>query len=177
MSRPIPMYRKLWLTGEVTEASVQAIVDKIMEINKDDDEKRKDYSDWVSEPIWLFINTFGGVCYDSFGLVDIMQASRAPVYTVAIGKCMSSGLLIYIGGKQRFTGPNTTFMFHDVSFGKAGKTEEVKQELEEAKRIGSRYCNFIKERTNITQEMMDSYIKTKAEWYIPAEEAIGLGIS
>jgi hypothetical protein len=68
-------------------------------------------------------------------------------------------------------------MFHDVSSWATGKTEQVKQELEEAQRLAKMYCDTITGTSKVTQEMLDDYIMRKAEWYIPAEEAIKLKIA
>ena len=44
--RPYPMYRNLVLSDEITSESVRSIINKIMDINYDDDLKTNDYCDW-----------------------------------------------------------------------------------------------------------------------------------
>ena len=125
----------------------------------------------------LFINSNGGNAYDAFALADIIKTSKTPVYTVAIGWCMSGGLLIFMAGKKRFVGENATLMFHDVSGWVNDKTEGIKQELEESKRLSKMYCNIITCNSLVRQETLDDYITRKAEWFISAEEAINLKIA
>ena len=132
--KPTPLYRNILISEEIDSSSVKVAINKIMDINYDDDLKEQDYKDWIREPIMLFINSNGGNVYDSFALADIIKTSKTPVYTVAIGWCMSGGLLIFMEGKKRFVGENATLMFHDVSGWVNDKTEGIKQELEEAKR-------------------------------------------
>ena len=43
--RPYPMYRNLVLSDEITSESVRSIINKIMDINYDDDLKTNDYCD------------------------------------------------------------------------------------------------------------------------------------
>ena len=129
--KPIPLYRNILISEEIDSSSVKAAISKIMDINYDDDLKEQDYKDWVREPIMLFINSNGGNVYDSFALADIIKTSKTPVYRVAIGWCMSGGLLIFMAGKKRFIGENATLMFHDVNSRANDKIEGLKQELEE----------------------------------------------
>ena len=90
---------------------------------------------------------------------------------------MSAGLWIFMAGSTRLIGEHATLMFHDVNSWATGKTEQVKQELEEAQRLAKMYCNTITDTSKGTQEMLDDYIMRKAEWYIPAEEAIKLKVA
>lgn len=51
MARPEPMERKLYLKKLVDEESIMPLIETIHKINGDDDEKEKEYKDWVREPI------------------------------------------------------------------------------------------------------------------------------
>lgn len=175
--KPTPLYRNILISEEIDSNSVKVAINKIMDINYDDDLKEQDYKDWVREPIMLFINSNGGNAYDSFALADIIKTSKTPVYTIAIGWCMSGGLLIFMAGKKRFVGENATLMFHDVTGWVNDKTEGIKQELEESKRLSKMYCNLITYNSLVKQETLNDYIIRKAEWFIPAEEAINLKIA
>lgn len=175
--KPTPLYRNILISEEIDSSSVKVAINKIMDINYDDDLKEQDYKDWIREPIMLFINSNGGNAYDSFALADIIKTSKTPVYTIAIGWCMSGGLLIFMAGKKRFVGENATLMFHDVTGWVNDKTEGIKQELEESKRLSKMYCNLITYNSLVKQETLDDYIIRKAEWFIPAEEAINLKIA
>ena len=71
--RPYPMYRNLVLSSEITSDSVLSIINKIMDINYDDDLKANDFVDWKREPIYLFINSNGGNAYDALALIDVIR--------------------------------------------------------------------------------------------------------
>ena len=175
--KPTPLYRNILISEEIDSSSVKVAINKIMDINYDDDLKEQDYKDWIREPIMLFINSNGGNAYDAFALTDIIKTSKTPIYTIAIGWCMSGGLLIFMAGKKRFIGENATLMFHDVTGWVNDKTEGIKQELEESKRLSRMYCNIITYNSLVKQETLDDYITRKAEWFISAEEAINLKIA
>ena len=82
-----------------------------------------------------------------------------------------------MAGKKRFIGENATLMFHDVNSWANDKTEGLKQELEESQRLSKMYCNMITYNSLVKQDALNDYIIRKAEWYIPAEEAINLKIA
>ena len=65
----IAKYRKLILSDDVTQGSVNTIMAAIFDINHNDrlcEEKLKDYE---AEPIELYINSFGGSAYDGLALL------------------------------------------------------------------------------------------------------------
>ena len=169
MARPEAIYRKFLLSSKISNETVQKAIDFIMEINRDDDLKEKEYIDWKREPILLYINSFGGSVYDGLALVDIIQESKTPVYTIVIGSAMSMALWIFLAGKKKFIGKNATLMFHDISQSIQDKKEDL--------RLRNMLINRIVSTTAITEKQLNDYIARKAEWYIPADEAIKLKIA
>ena len=177
MSKPQEQYRKILLSENINALSVKDIITKIMEINHDDDLKEADYKDWERKPIKLFINSFGGSVYDGLSLVDIIKQSKTPVHTISIGSSMSMGFWIYLAGHKRFVGENATLMFHDLSTCAWDKIEGIKQELNEYLRLQKVICNEVTSTSLVKQETLDDYLTRKAEWYIPADEAIRLKLA
>lgn len=177
MSKPNEQYRNILLSDEIKAETVKPIIETIMQINNDDDEKENDYKDWERKPIKLFINSFGGSCYDGLALVDIIKQSKTPVHTISIGSSMSMGFWIYLAGHKRYIGENATLMFHDVTTWVWAKTEEIKQELNQSLVLSKMYCDAITSTSLVKQETLDDYINRKAEWYIPANEALKLKLA
>ena len=177
MAKPENRYRKLLLSDYIENASVKNIITQIMDINYDDDLREKDYKDWERKPILLFINSFGGSVYDGLALVDIIRQSTTPVYTISIGSSMSMGFWIYLAGKKRFVGENATLMFHDISTYIWDKAEGIKQEIKELDRLQEILIKEIVNTSLVKREQLQDYITRKAEWYIPADEAIKLKLA
>jgi ATP-dependent Clp protease protease subunit len=177
MSIPKEKERNILLSEDITASSVKGIIEKIIDINSDDDEKEEYYKNWERKPIKLFINSFGGSCYDGLALIDIIKQSKTPVHTISIGSSMSMGLWIYLAGHKRYVGEHATLMWHDVTTWVWDKTEGIKQELNEALRLSKMYCNEMVSTSMVKQETLDDYINRKAEWYIPADEAIRLKLA
>ena len=79
MSKPQELYRNILLSDNIAADTVKGIIETIMHINHDDDLKEADYKDWERKPIKLYINSFGGSCYDGLALIDIIKQSKTPV--------------------------------------------------------------------------------------------------
>ena len=99
------------------------------------------------------------------------------MHTISIGSSMSMGFWIYLAGHERYVGENATLMFHDVSTVAMDKLEGIKQELSEMQRLQHLICREITSTSLVKQEILNDYITRKAEWYIPAEEAIKLKLA
>lgn len=177
MSRPEEKYRKILLSDTIASVSVKDVIKEIMEINRDDDLKTRDYIDWERKPIKLYINSFGGSVYDGLALVDVIKQSNTPVHTICIGSAMSMGFWIYLAGEKRYVGENSTLMFHDISSWIWDKSETIKQELKEILRLQEMLLNEIQSRSLVKKETLDDYIIRKAEWYIPSDKAIKLKLA
>lgn len=177
MSRPEEKYRKLLLSEDITSSAVKGIIREIMEINYDDDRKEAEYKGWERKPIELFINSFGGSVYDGLSLVDVIKQSKTPVYTISIGSSMSMGFWIYLAGHKRLVGEHATLMFHDITGFVWDKSATFKQELNEILRLQKIICEEITNTSLVHQDTLDDYINRKAEWYIPADEAIKLKLA
>lgn len=175
--KPQPMYRNILLSEEITCSAVEKVINTIFSINYDDDQKEADYKDFTREPIFLFINSVGGGAYDALALCDVINRSKTPVYTIALGCTMSAGLLIYLYGHKRLVGYNSTLMYHDVSSGMHGKSEYVKQELKEMQRIADIMNVRMVSTSKIEMTTLRNYIDRKAEWYIDAAHALDLHLA
>ena len=169
--------RDLLLSDRISQGTVKDIIKDIFEINFDDDEKEEIYKDWERKPIQLFINSYGGSVYDGLALIDIIKRSKTPVHTVCIGSCMSMALWVWLSGAKRFVGESATLMFHDVSLFAYDKTEGIKQELNEMIRLQEMLVSEIVGKSMVKEERLRDYISRKAEWYIPATEAITLKLA
>ena len=178
MAKPNPMERKLYLKELVDEKSVMPLIEAIHRINDDDAEKEKEYNGWEREPIKLYIYTYGGVCYAGFALIDAIRASKTPVHTIVLGTAMSMGIFIFNAGHKRLIGEHATLMYHDVSLHLDNEmTEGIKIELAEGLRLQKMGIQFLTVYSLVEESVINDYINRKADWFIPAEEAVRLKIA
>jgi ATP-dependent Clp protease protease subunit len=169
--------RTLLLSNRISQSSVKDIIESIFEINEDDRQKEEVYKGWERTPIQLFINSYGGSVYDGLALIDVIKHSKTPVHTICVGSCMSMALWIWLAGVRRLVGERATLMFHDLSTFAIDKTEGIKQELNEMLRLQDLLIADIVGCSLVEEEKLRDYIMRKAEWYIPASDAISLRLA
>jgi len=87
---------------------------------------------------------------------------------------MSAGFLIYLFGHKRYMGEHATLMYHDVATFAHGKSEYVKQELSEVKRLANMMNQLIINTSKVGLKTLEDYINRKAEWYIDLATALDL---
>jgi ATP-dependent Clp protease, protease subunit len=174
--RPKPRERTIMISDQIGRESVSDAIKSILNINRNDDEMDHVYRDWQRPPILLYLNTYGGSVYDGLSLINAIETSRTPIHTIAIGSAMSMGLFILVSGQKRFAGQYSTIMYHQLSDFAWDKLEGIKDQVKEAERIEKICESILYRRSNVPEQTIEQHKKNKSEWYIPAEEALSLGI-
>jgi len=157
--------RKLYINFEIDETLLNDITYHILRFNTED--KGKPIEE--RKPILLYCTSVGGSLIDGFSLIDIILASKTPVYTVNIGYWYSMGLHIGLAGHKRFATKNATCLLHDgqnFAYNSSGKLkDQMKFQDEQEKRIKE----YVLSRTKLTSEEYDD--NYRVEWYMYANQA------
>lgn len=139
--------RIIFLSGEVSEASMDTIVAQLLYLDSVD-----------NRDINLYINSGGGDCYSGLELVSVMDFVRSDVATTVLGLAASMGAVIASNGEKgkRFLLPYSRFMIHQPlsSFGYSRFTdskialaemESVRNDLYEvlSKNSGNQFENIV----------------------------------
>lgn len=163
--------RELYL-GSITNGTGQTIDGYIRFWNSYDEIHRIPVEE--RQPIKIYIDSCGGNLSDTFTMIDAIEMSKTPVWTIATGCAYSGGFFTFIAGHKKIAYPHATFLFHEGETGQssdAGKfrnyAEFYVKELDKLKDITLKY-------TNITPEDYKEHIKD--DWWFTAEEALNLGI-
>lgn len=157
--------RKLFLTANVDQCTVEDLVKNILQFNRED--VGIDVADRT--PIILYVASNGGEVDAGFELIDAIQSSKTPVYTVNLGYQYSMGFLIGLAGVKRFATQNAKFLMHDGANFVYNSGSKAQDQMEFQKKIEERIKKYIIDRSNITEEEYDS--KLRVEWYLFADEA------
>ena len=157
--------RKFFLTTEIAQETVADIVRHIMQINKED--KGIPYEQRV--PILIYVASNGGEVDAGFELIDVILASKTPVYTINMGYQYSMGFLIGLAGHKRFAAKNAKFLMHDGSNFVYGNSSKVQDRVRFDARVEERIREYVLSRSRVTPEEYDS--KFRVEWYMFADEA------
>ena len=159
--------RKFFLNYEVDQCGIHDIARHILQINKEDDtagiprEERR--------PILLYIASNGGEVDSGFELIDIIESSVTPVYTVNLGFQYSMGFLIGLAGHKRYAMKNAKFLMHDGSNFVWNSGAKAQDQMEFNKKVEARVKEYVLSHSNVSEQEYDS--KLRVEWYLFADEA------
>jgi ATP-dependent Clp protease protease subunit len=157
--------RKLFLNMEIDQISVADIARHILQYNKED----AGIEPADRQPILLYVVSNGGEVDSGFELIDVIQSSKTPVYTINLGYQYSMGFLIGLAGHKRFATRNAKYLMHDGSNFVYNSGAKAQDQMEFNRKVEERVKQYIISRSNVTSEEYDS--KLRVEWYLFADEA------
>ncbi len=173
--------RDLYLSSSIDTNAVNGVVKDIQKIVSADNALKEWFrtelkQEYTPAPIRLFIDSSGGKVYHTLGLYDVIRNCQTPVHTIALGLAASCAGVLLVAGHRRFAYPNSTILIHSVSVMLTGKSEELKDDLEETLRINEIINGIFVTRTQITVQQLHEKDLYKKDWWISAQEALDLGI-
>ena len=157
--------RKLFLPTEIEAETVGDIVRHIMQINREDADSPPE----ERKPILLYVSCRGGSLDDGMSVIDAIENSLTPVYTINIGYAYSMGFLIGLAGHKRFCTKNAMFLMHDGTDFIMDSSAKAIDRLEFNKRMEARLKQYVISHSKITQEEYEQ--KYRVEWYMFSDEA------
>ena len=157
--------RKLYLNEGIDQCSVAEIVKHILQYNSDD----KGIDPAERKPVLLYVVSEGGEVDSGFELIDTIQCSKTPIYTINLGYQYSMGFLIGLAGHKRFAMKNAKFLMHDGSNFVYNSGAQAQDQMRFNSRVEERIKEYILSRGNLTSEEYDA--KLRVEWYMFADEA------
>lgn len=157
--------RKIWLHDGIDIEMVSGAIHNIYQYNRED----ADLPVEERKPILLYIASNGGSVDAGFALIDAIQTSKTPVYTINTGYWYSMGFLIGLAGKKRFAMPNATFLMHDGSNFIWTSGSKAQDQADFNRRVEARVKQYILDHSTLTSKEYDK--KQRVEWYLFADEA------
>jgi len=150
------------------DIDVMAIHRQIMLWNMEDKEIEPDQR----QPIKLVIYSPGGYMGHMWSIVDLINASKTPVWTINIGQASSAAFLIFVSGKQRFMTKNAVCIVHEGSAEMGGDAVKVMDAATSYKEDLKRMKQYITEHTGIPMRMLTS--KRANDWTITSDKCLEL---
>ena len=140
------------------------------------------YQNIASKPddiLTIYINSNGGDLYESFGLIDMMYASKCEIRTVGLGQISSAAFLIFCSGSKghRIVGRNTSIMCHQYSSEYGGKHHELKSFLKEGEYCNQRMLDLIKRNSSLEERVIKNKLLNSTDAFLTAEEMLTLGLA
>ncbi|USO02340.1 MAG: ATP-dependent Clp protease proteolytic subunit [Alphaproteobacteria bacterium] len=158
--------RIIFLTGEINDDVASLISAQLLFLEAENPEA----------PIYLYINSPGGVVSSTFAMLDTMNFITPDVYTVCIGQACSGGSLLLAGGTKgkRYALKNSRVMIHQPHGGARGQASDMKIQIEEM--LKSRETLYAMYADFTGQSI--SKIKTALErdTFLSADDALKFGL-
>lgn len=115
-------------------------------------------------PIYLHISSYGGLLFDAFTAIDVIQSCKVPVYTIIDGPTASAGTIISVVGSKRFMRPNAYMLIHQLSSGSWGKMSELEDEHQNNTMLMKRIKEIYTEHASIPKKQLAEILKHDLWW-------------
>lgn len=115
-------------------------------------------------PIFIHISSFGGLLFDAFTAIDVIQACKVPVHTIIDGPTASAGTLISVVGNKRYMRPNAYMLIHQLSSSSWGKMTELEDEHENNTMLMKRIKDIYMENASIPKKQLSEILKHDLWW-------------
>ena len=154
------------LTGSVTDEMSSSITAQLLFLE----------SEAPSKPIYMYINSPGGLVTAGLAIYDTMQYITPEVSTICLGQACSMGSLLLAGGEKgrRYALPNSRIMLHQPSGGAQGMASDIEIQATEILRTRSRlnalYCGHLGQDIKNIERVMDR------DSFFSVEEAKDFGV-
>lgn len=162
-------YGIIFISG-VIDSSAMSVCEQIIQIN----------IEHTSDFIQMIINSVGGSVSAGFSVIDMMEWSRLPVYTIGVGMVSSMALGIFMAGEKghRVLTPRTSILSHRFSGMSVGNYSELIARRKEEDFLHDRLINHYIEHTSLaTREEVERVLMKDVDTWLTPDEAISFGIA
>lgn len=130
-----------------------------------------------NKPVYMYISSPGGHLIDGYAIIDQMQLSPFPIYTIVRGQAHSMAAIIAAYGtrKCRFITPRSSVMLHSILFDLS--MNSIEQQQKAFQYVRNDYETLIIDlanRIHLTPKKLTALMK-ETHW-MDAREAIKVGI-
>lgn len=164
--------RELYV-GEIASDMADAINMFIRFWNRLDDEENIPVEE--REPIKIYIDSPGGELVASFTIINSIELSKTPVWTINVGGAYSGGFFIFIAGHKRLAYPLSSFMYHEGSTLAYGDAHKFRNQADFYKKQMEQLREHTLKYTNLTAEDYEKILKD--DYWLTAKEAIEVGVA
>jgi len=133
-------------------------------------------ADAPNVPIYMYINSPGGLVTAGMAMYDTMQYVSPEVHTICMGQAASMGSLLLAGGAPgcRNALPNARIMLHQPSGGAQGMASDIAIQAEEILRTRSNLNRIYVQHTGQSLEEIERVMDR--DTFMSVEQAIEFGV-
>ncbi|EPS58817.1 hypothetical protein M569_15997, partial [Genlisea aurea] len=159
--------RIICVNGAISDETAHVVVAQLLFLESEN----------PSKPIYMYLNSPGGVVTAGLAIYDTMQYIRSPINTICMGQAASmASLLLAAGAKgSRQSLPNASIMIHQpLGGGSNGQAEDIIIHAKQISRVrdllNALYCKHTGRPLEIITKSMDR------DNFMTPEEALEFGI-
>ena len=126
----------------------------------------------------VMINSVGGELQAAFSVIELINASKIPVQTIALGQACSAGLMIFMAGTKglRTITPSCSILSHNYSTEVGGSHHEIINAQKELVHVYDKCLRHYKLHTGKSEKYIIQHLLTKSDEWITPEEAVKHGL-
>lgn len=188
-----PQHFDIYLIGDINESSYMTlkkdIDEKVKEVEKVDEENSEALNvmgiefpkPTINVQFNIHVSTYDGSVIDGLGICDLLnrldrEDNGFDVRLICEGKVMSMGIPIICSVRNVVSAKHTTFMIHQLSSFSGGKLEEMKEDVEEGRRLWDICKDIIVSNSRITMDTLNEWEEKRMNIYFDTEKALEYGL-
>lgn len=158
--------RIICVHGEVSDHMASLVTAQLLFLEAENPDK----------PVFMYINSPGGLVTAGMAMYDTMQYIRPEVHTICMGQAASMGSLLLASGAPgcRFALPNARIMLHQPSGGAQGMAADIdiqaKEILRTRARLNQLYVNHTGQPLSEIERVMDR------DYFMDVQQAVEFGV-
>lgn len=156
--------RVLFIEGEINQ-DLNEVGKKILLWNLEDGQK----AGQPRKPIYLMINSIGGLLEAALSLADIIEASETPVIGVNLGEACSAAALIFCACHDTYMMKHSYFLIHQGSGGAGGTYGQAVSAVKNYTQRVKCMEDIIFNKLDIPKKEFENNMRE--EWYLYPEDA------
>lgn len=125
------------------------------------------------QPIKMYVHSSGGMVFYMWPLIDTIEASVTPIWTINLFMAGSAAALIYLAGHKRFMMKNSKMIIHEGQNEISGDAVKVLDATESYKKQLKKMKEFIANHTDISKSLIMK--KRNNDWELDAQYCIENG--
>ena len=143
--------RIIFLTGPVADDMASLICAQLLFLEAENPKK----------PVYLYINSPGGVVTSGMSIYDTMQYVKPDISTLCIGQAASMGSFLLSAGTKgkRFSLPNSRIMVHQPSAGFQGQATDIEIHANEVLSLKKRLNEIYSKHTGKSVDEIKSALE------------------
>ena len=128
------------------------------------------------KPVYMYINSPGGVVTAGMAMYDTMQYIHPEVHTICMGQAASMGSLLLAGGSPgcRAALPNSRIMLHQPSGGAQGMASDIDIQAKEILRTRANLNNLYVFHTGQELDKIENVMDR--DFFMDVQQAIDFGV-